>query len=30
MLSSDKVHPSEDGAKALYQKILTDLPEIKN
>lgn len=28
MLSSDKVHPSESGAKALFAQVLLDLPEI--
>lgn len=28
MLSGDKVHPSEDGAKALFGRVLIDLPEI--
>ena len=28
MLSSDGVHPADDGAKALYGRILLDLPEI--
>lgn len=30
MLSSDGVHPSELGAKALYSQVLLDLPEIFN
>lgn len=28
MLSSDKVHPSESGAKALFAQVLLDLPEV--
>ena len=28
MLSNDKVHPSESGAKALFAQVLLDLPEI--
>ncbi|MBQ1779989.1 MAG: hypothetical protein II001_00970, partial [Bacteroidales bacterium] len=28
MLSSDNVHPSEKGAKALYTQVLIDLPEV--
>jgi len=30
MLSSDNIHPSELGAKALYSQVLLDLPEIYN
>lgn len=28
MLSSDKIHPSESGAKALFAEVILDLPEI--
>lgn len=28
MLSSDKIHPSESGAKALFAQVLLDLPEV--
>lgn len=28
MLSSDKIHPSESGAKALFTQVLLDLPEV--
>lgn len=29
-LSADGVHPTEEGAKALYSRVLLDFPEIKN
>ena len=28
MLSSDKIHPSEDGARALFAQVIQDFPEV--
>ena len=28
MLSSDNIHPSEDGARALFAQVIQDFPEI--